>query len=591
MWSTTPVWQMYDAYSGSYICSIANTTWPLIVNGQPVMAYGMFGLAPVMVGATGTQVYGSDGSIDYYNVVNQGSAANPNYYLQEWNSSLAISYKDTQNSIQFGYSTAGMWRPFLNYTFDGRQGLSINVPTTNLLGAGSILTVREGKYVIGGMLGKNNGTFVQKGQIWALNLDPSKGAIGVLLYNTSFTPPQTVIPDVVSGGSFGGGLMNLGKVDPEDGVFLVSQTMTRQWWGFSLSTGQQLWVSTAENPWNYYGMSSNIYKDMLLSTGSGMSGSPLIAYNITTGAILWTYSPSQVGFESPYGDFPISISCIADGQIILYSREHHQIGDIWRGGYWRDINATNGAEIWKLESWGFGLELANGYLVGLNGYDNQIYCIGLGPSKTTLAPITQAVTRGTPVELQGSVSDQSVGSQKAATKLGLEYAAAVSDPSQEGYMEYLYEQQSLPSNITGVKVHLTAFDPNNNTEDLGYVTSDASGLFHLSWTPPVPGEYVVTASFAGSASYGPSLAKCALFVYTSPTAAVVPAATPTITAAPTPTHAVTPSPSAAVTVAPTPSPVVIPPTTAAPTATYIAIGAVIIIVIAVAAAFILRRRQ
>jgi hypothetical protein len=593
LWSTTPIWQMYDAYSGSYICSIGNTTWPLIVNGQPVMAYGMFGLAPVMVGATGTQVYGSDGSIDYYNVVNQGNATNPNYYLQMWNSSLAISYKDTQNSIQFGYSTAGMWRPFLNYTFDGRQGLSLNVPTVNLNNAGSVQTIREGKYIIGGLMGKNNGTFVQKGQIWALNLDPSKGAIGMLLYNTSFTPPQTVIPDAVSAGSlFGGGVMSLAKVDPEDGVFLISQSMTRQWWGFSLSTGQQLWASAPENPWNYYGMSFNIYNGMLLSTGPGMAGSPMIAYNITTGAILWTYTPSQVGFESPYGDYPISISCIADGQIILYSREHHQIGDIWRGGYWRDINASNGAEIWKLESWGFGLELANGYLIGLNGYDNQIYAIGLGPSKTTLTPITQAVAQGTPVELQGTVSDQSAGAQTAATKLGLQFAAAVSDPSQEGYMEYLYEQQALPNGVTGVKVHLTAFDPNNNTEDLGFVTSDKSGIFHLDWTPPVPGEYVVTADFAGSASYGPSSANSALVVYKAPTAAAAASPQPVKTAAPTATPTQAPTPTTpAQTVAPTPSPVVVPPTNATPTATYIAIGAVVIIIIAAAAALILRRRK
>ncbi|HTY75683.1 MAG TPA: hypothetical protein VMD05_08980, partial [Candidatus Nanoarchaeia archaeon] len=202
-------WEMFDAYSGNYICSIANTTSMLMVNGQPVMTMGMFGPSYTMVGATGYEVYGTDGSIDYYNVVNAGTTANPNWLLQEWNSSTAIEYKANQDAVAGGTNQYWMWRPFLNYTFDGRQGMWINVPTVNLNGAGSIQTVREGKYLIGGMLGKNNGTYVQKGQMWALNLDPSKGAIGSLLYNTSFTPPQTIIPDSVSGGVFGEGIMTL----------------------------------------------------------------------------------------------------------------------------------------------------------------------------------------------------------------------------------------------------------------------------------------------------------------------------------------------------------------------------------------------
>jgi hypothetical protein len=337
-------------------------------------------------------------------------------------------------------------------------------------------------------------------------------------------------------------------------------------------------------------MSFNIYNGMLISTGGGMSGSDMIAYNIKTGKILWTYSPTQVGFESPYGLYPISISCVADGKIYLYSREHHQIGDIWRGGYWRCVNATDGQELWKLEAWGSGQELADGYLVGWNGYDNQIYCMGLGPSKTTLAPVTQGIPQGTSIELQGTVSDQSYGAPKAATNLGLQFAAAVSDKDQAAYMQYLYEQQAAPTDATGVKVHLTAFDPNSNTEDLGYVTSDVSGMFCLKWTPPVPGQYKVTASFEGSKSYGPSFATCAVAVDAA--AAAKPAVI--VTPAPTQPAVVTPTPAqqtTAPTLAPTPSPVVIPPTSATPTMTYVAIGAVVIIIIAIAAALTLRRRK
>ena len=592
-------WMMFDAYSGNYICSITNTTTPLLVNGQPVYTFGLFGPTPVTVGATGTRVYGSDGSIDYYNLVNEGTTAAPNYHIQIWNSSQVIEYRANQDAIAGGTNQYWMWRPFLNYTFDGRQGFSLDVPTVNLNNAGSVQTIREGKYIIGGLLGKNNGTFVQKGQIWAINLDPTKGALGSLLWNTTFTPPQTVVPDVVSGGVFGGGVMSLAGggffggasgVDPEDRVFLISQTMTRQWWCFDLNTGQQLWASQPENPWNFYGMSFDIYNHMLISTGSGSAGSPMIAYDIRTGSVVWTYTPNQIGFESPYGLYPISISCIADGKIYLYSREHHQIGDIWRGGYWRCVNASNGVELWKLESWGFGQELANGYLVGLSGYDCQIYCMGLGPSQTTLVPVTSGITQGSSVELQGTVSDMSAGAPSAAAKLGLQFAAAVSDKDQEAYMEYLYEQQAFPSNAAGVPVHLTAFDPNNNTEDLGTVMSNVNGNFFLQWTPPVPGQYVITASFAGSKSYGPSIAQCGVAVDVAPKAAVVTPA-PTVPPATATPVIVVPTPTPVVTIAPTPTPVVVPPTSGIPTMTYIAIGAIVIIILAVAAALILRKRQ
>ena len=54
---------MLDAYTGNSITKIANVT------------------------SGGTAVYGKDGSILRYNLVNLGTTANPNYYLQVWNAS------------------------------------------------------------------------------------------------------------------------------------------------------------------------------------------------------------------------------------------------------------------------------------------------------------------------------------------------------------------------------------------------------------------------------------------------------------------------------------------------------------------------
>ena len=303
----------------------------------------------------GTAVYGQDGSILRYNIVGTTNPANPfapatpPFYLQVWNTSKALWVRP------FSANTYWMWRTYLNYTFDGNNGYSLNVTLPDMTGAGSLITVREGQYVIGGTSGKNNGTYIQKGMLWALNLDPKKGALGSLLWNITYTPPATVIPDVVSGGIFAGGLMTgpattvsfgtNSMIDPEDGVFFFKEPITRRWWGYSLATGQQLWGPSApENAWNFYGMNNNIYNGMLLSYGGGMSGSDLIAYNVTTGKILWTYTPNQVGFESPYGTYPLSNAAIADGKLYMYSTEHSPTQPLWRGSYLRCIDASTRAK-------------------------------------------------------------------------------------------------------------------------------------------------------------------------------------------------------------------------------------------------------
>ena len=73
-------------------------------------------------------------------------------------------------------------------------------------------------------------------------------------------------------------------------------------------------------------------------------------------------------------------------------------------------------------------------------------------------------------------------------------------------MEYIYEQQAKPTNITGVPVSLDILDPNGNSYHIGEVTSDASGGFKMLWTPQITGEYTVTATFAGSNAYYTSTA-------------------------------------------------------------------------------------
>lgn len=142
-----------------------------------------------------------------------------------------------------------------------------------------------------------------------------------------------------------------------------------------------------------------------------------------------------------------------------------------------------------------------------------------------------------------------------------------------------------PNDATGVKVHLTAIDPNGNFQDIGTATSDALGNFAISWIPPVPGLYNVKATFEGSNSYFGSEAGTAFIITEAETPNIVPTQPPAETTAP-PTTTIPPQ-----SVSPSPTEAVQPPTSESPTTTYIAIGAAVVIVIAAAAALVLRKRK
>jgi hypothetical protein len=165
------------------------------------------------------------------------------------------------------------------------------------------------------------------------------------------------------------------------------------------------------------------------------------------------------------------------------------------------------------------LPIADGYLIGQNGYDNQIYCFGKGQTAITVTSSPKISTSGSSVLIEGTITDQTPGA---------EGTPAIADEYMSQWMEYLYMQQPCPMMVNGVKVKLETLDPNGNFYEIGTVTSDASGMFKLMWEPPVPGEYTIIATFEGSESYYRSYAETAI--------GVGPAVTPSGTIEPEPTQ-------------------------------------------------------
>jgi hypothetical protein len=72
------------------------------------------------------------------------------------------------------------------------------------------------------------------------------------------------------------------------------------------------------------------------------------------------------------------------------------------------------------------------------------------------------------------------------------------------WMGYVYQQQPLPTNFTGVPVTISVLDSNGNYRAIGSATTNENGMFTLTWKPDITGNFTVYASFAGTNGYWPS---------------------------------------------------------------------------------------
>ena len=373
-----------------------------------------------------------------------------------------------------------------------------------------------------------------------------------------------------------------------DGVLAQYVMHTRSWYGYDVNTGALLWTSDQQDyPWGTW---ESYYPTIAYGKLYSMSyDGKIYAFDVTNGKQVWSFSSGNSGAETSSGTYPFFYGpIIADGVVFGGVGFETPSQPLVRGTKVYAINASTGQEIWNLNTMMYLRAIADGYLLGVNVYDSRLYCIGKGPSKTTVTAPQSIITQGSQILLTGTTTDVSAGTKQDQVASNYPNGLpAVSDDSQGQFMGAAYMQQQMPNNITGVKVSLTAVDPNGNFQTIGTTTSKSDGTFAISWTPPVPGMYHVTANLEGSNAYYTSSGATYFLVGNNPSAIVTP--TPPTTATPAfPT--VTPSLTAPL--SPSTSPTQAPqPATAEMTATYIAVAAAVVIVVVVASAIVLRRRK
>ena len=318
--------------------------------------------------ATSTTVMGPNGEILQYSmhVINQTYG-----YLEMWNSTQCL----WANSGTAG-SVSGEYRPLtLGTTVQWTTGVQFNttVPifSESTPASVSILYVDGGAVLV-------VGTAATTTWQWEAGYDATTGNFLWDVNRTiGLTTPQ------ISGTSSGW------MESAQDGIYIEHNKQTGIYYAFSMLNGTQMWVTTVAdtNPWD---------TDARDSTSDGsvwyiQAPGSVSAYNLTNGNLLWTYTPPPAGLQTPTSTYLLEqlySLTLGGGELFVGTGLSH--GDpLYDGSQFIALNATNGQVVWTIN--GFmaqahagGNAIADGYFVTFNGYDNQLYCFGQGPSKTTI---------------------------------------------------------------------------------------------------------------------------------------------------------------------------------------------------------------
>ena len=522
-WNSSRIWVF--TYPPGLGPTLYNMT---TVNGQPgnLSQYTTISLPP-----TGSNVAGA-GGINYNSITS--AVVNGNVPINATTVANLANGTGPQPSYDWNVSI-----PWLNTMGAQTIGSSAGANPVTVLAAfpGNMMLCRNSTYP-SGFSGINTGTSQHAYTYFGVDINPTDTNFGSITWMKTFDQPA------------GNLTVTYGGADPTahngkgNGVFVEGYAETMQWVGYSLTDGSQLWTTPAgsQSAFDYYGAPYYPFDTSQLAYGNlytAAFGGVLYCYNLTTGLMTFSYGNGHVTGNdtstslTPYGDYPMFLNAVGNGVIYTLTSEHTVSDPIYKGALARAINATTGQEIWTLSNYdgefsSFSYAMADGYNTFFNGYDNQIYSIGRGPSALTVSAPSIGAASSQPVVISGTVTDISAGTKQSEQAARFPNGVPLANDMIMGeWMGYVYQQQQMPTNFLGVNVQISAVDANGNSRVIGTTTTDATGAYNLVWTPDIAGTYKVTASFAGTNGYWPSYATTAFTVMAEhPTASPQPTQAP-----------------------------------------------------------------
>ncbi|NLB75981.1 MAG: PQQ-like beta-propeller repeat protein [Crenarchaeota archaeon] len=480
IWTTTgTTWKAYDAYTGRLIYTMTDVPSDANVYGP---------------------TYGPHGEILRLTVnLNSG-------WMSLWNSSnIPQLYGNTQYVLPTEYFY-GSWRPEGKTVNASTTGYMWNVtipevPTAPDVAITRTVLVLEDRIVGSNVAWDKLRTDSDPVVMWAIST--KDGQEGILLFNRTWNAPS------------GDLTFALGPISLDDGVFTVSAKETRQYYGFNIDTGEQIWGPSKASPYlDMYTIQHSSWARELVANGTlftaGYAGT-LNAYDIKTGQHLWSYDAADIYSEILWSNsWPMQILLAADGKIYYSHAEHSPVNPYPRGSPFICLNMSTGKEIWRIDgafrgSWSGGDSIIGDSIIATyDTYDGQIYAIGKGPTEMSVTVDPVSIDTGKSIVIRGDIKDISPGTQSEDMKLRFPKGVPViSDASMSSWMLYAYKQFAKPTNATGVTIILSVVDSNGNYREIGSTTSDADGFFNYKWLPDIDGQYQLYASFTGSAAFYP----------------------------------------------------------------------------------------